>query len=65
MSSLASDKNGATTFPFILCILFRIGPASVSACNGECNLRGYHELQFCNFKFWQKILQGVDHDVRK
>ena len=38
MSSLASYKNGATTFLFILCILFRIGPASVFACNGECDL---------------------------
>ena len=38
MSSLAPYKNGTTTFLFILCILFRIGPVSVFACNGECNL---------------------------
>ena len=38
MSSLDSHKNGATTFLFILYILFRIGPAPVFACNGECNL---------------------------
>ena len=38
MNSLASYKNDTKTFLFILCILFGIGPASVFACNGECDL---------------------------